>query len=121
LYEVYPKIIQSTAFSHESKDSFIKTSVVFKYRYWNSTTINAIAGKVIPAQETLKNEYRKVTANVKGGLLDMLPFGLGNVLGSVGRQVYEKVRRDLPIGRVTGGRVFPKGLPDPKIIRDILY
>jgi len=27
----------------------------------------------------------------------------------------------LPIGRVTGGRVFPKGLPDPKIIRDILY
>ena len=121
LYEVYPKIIQSTPFSHDAKDSFIKTSVVFKYRYWNSTTINAISGKVVPAQETLRNEYRKDTANVKGGLLDMLPFGLGNVLGSVGRQVYEKVRRDLPIGRVTGGRVFPKGLPDPKIIRDILY
>ena len=41
--------------------------------------------------------------------------------GRAGRQVYEKLRRNLPIGRVTGGRVFPKGLPDPKIIRDILY
>lgn len=123
LYEVYPKSIAATPFSHDSAGQFVKTSVTFKYRYWNSSTVNVLAGsKVLPSNDgALKNEYRKNVRQIEGGLLDNLPFGLGNILGSVGRQVYEKIRRDLPIGRVTGGRVFPKGLPDPKIIRDILY
>ena len=59
---------------------------------------------------------------VPKGLIEQLePFGIGNEIGRAGRRVYETVRRNLPIGRVTGGRVFPKGLPDPKIIRDLFY
>ena len=122
LFEVYPKSISATPFSHNAKDQILKTSVTFKYRYWMSTTSNPLRYKNLPSgDQGLRDEYRKNVANIKGGFLESLPFGIGNILGSVGRQVYEKVRRDLPIGRVTGGRVFPKGLPDPKVIRDILY
>ena len=68
-----------------------------------------------------RHEYRTNTTAIQASLLDNLPFGLGSEVGRIGRQVYEKIKRNLPIGRVTGGRVFPKGLPDPKIIRDIIY
>ena len=68
-----------------------------------------------------RNEYRNNTTAIQGNFLDNLPFGIGSEIGRAGRQVYETIRKNLPIGRVTGGRVFPKGLPDPKIIRDIFY
>ena len=68
-----------------------------------------------------RKEYRTNTTAIQGNFLDNLPFGIGNEIGRAGRQVYETIRRNLPIGRTTGGRVFPKGLPDPKIIRDIFY
>ena len=122
--EAYPKTIQSTQLSYSSKDAVVKTTVVIKFREYASTVINTLAQDNLESLKSLgdnRNEYRRVVQDIKGGLLDNLPFGIGSVIGSVGRQVYEKIRRDLPIGRVTGGRVFPKGLPDPKVIRDILY
>src|SRR5210317_310185 len=121
-YEVYPKSIAAQQLSYGSKDAVVKVDVTFKYRYWASTTENVSAVSDFDNREVYQNKYRRNT-EIQGenSFLDNLPFGLGGVVKSVGRQVYEKVRRDLPIGRVTGGRVFPKGLPDPKIIRDILY
>jgi len=120
-YEVYPKSISSQQLSYGSKDALVKVDVTFKYRYWASVTENVVKSNFNNI-EIDQNRYRRQTQIYgESSFLDNLPFGLGGVVKSVGRQVYEKVRRDLPIGRVTGGRVFPKGLPDPKIIRDILY
>ena len=41
--------------------------------------------------------------NIKTGFIKNLPPELRRA----GRDVLDKVRRDIPIGRTTGGRVFP--------------
>ena len=124
MYEVWPKTIASTPLSYDAVNQVVKTSVTFTYRNYATSAWNYLRdGFTVENRRHKKNrlEYRTNTTAIQQNFLDNLPFGIGNELGRAGRQVYETLRRNLPIGRVTGGRVFPKGLPDPKIIRDILY
>ena len=124
MYEVWPKTIASTPLSYDAVNQVVKTSVTFTYRNYATTAWSYLRpGFTVENRRNKKNrlEYRTNTTAIQQNFLDNLPFGIGNEIGRAGRQVYEKLRRNLPIGRVTGGRVFPKGLPDPKIIRDILY
>ena len=122
MYEVWPKTIASTPLSYDAVNQIVKTSVTFTYRNYATTAWNFLAGDRTSEYSRIdRNEYRTNTTAIQGNFLDNLPFGIGNEIGRAGRQVYEKLRKNLPIGRVTGGRVFPKGLPDPKIIRDIFY
>ena len=122
MYEVWPKTIASTPLSYDAVNQIVKTSVTFTYRNYATTAWNFLAGDRTSEYSRIdRNEYRTNTTAIQGNFLDNLPFGIGNEIGRAGRQVYETLRKNLPIGRVTGGRVFPKGLPDPKIIRDILY
>tara|TARA_Y100001954_G_scaffold205863_1_gene228176 strand:+ start:521 stop:1609 length:1089 start_codon:yes stop_codon:yes gene_type:complete len=122
MYECWPKTIASTPLSYDAVNQIVKTSVTFTYRNYATTAWNFLAGDRTSEYSRIdRNEYRTNTTAIQGNFLDNLPFGLGNMIGGAGRQVYETLRKNLPIGRVTGGRVFPKGLPDPKIIRDIFY
>ena len=124
MYEVWPKTIASTPLAYDSQNQVVKTSVTFTYRNYATSAWNYLRqGMDVENRRYKKNryEYRTNTTALQANFLDNLPFGIGNEIGRAGRQVYETLRRNLPIGRVTGGRVFPKGLPDPKIIRDILY
>ena len=121
-YEAWPKTIAATPLAYDATNQIIKTSVNFAYRNYATTAWNFLAKNNVDEFTTLnRNEYRTNTTAIQGNFLDNLPFGIGNEIGRAGRQVYETIRRNLPIGRTTGGRVFPKGLPDPKIIRDIFY
>ena len=122
MYECWPKTIASTPLSYDAVNQIVKTSVTFTYRNYATTAWNFLAGDRTSEYSRIdRNEYRTNTTAIQGNFLDNLPFGIGNEIGRAGRQVYETLRKNLPIGRVTGGRVFPKGLPDPKIIRDIFY
>ena len=122
MYECWPKTIASTPLSYDAVNQVVKTSVTFTYRNYATTAWNFLAGDRTSEYSRIdRNEYRTNTTAIQGNFLDNLPFGIGNMVGGAGRQVYETLRKNLPIGRVTGGRVFPKGLPDPKIIRDIFY
>jgi len=122
MYEVWPKTIASTPLSYDAVNQIVKTSVTFTYRNYATTAWNFLAKNSTEEYQTLNRmEYRTNTTAIQGSLLDSLPFGIGSEIGRAGRQVYETIKKNLPIGRVTGGRVFPKGLPDPKIIRDIFY
>ena len=122
LYECWPKSITATPLSYDAVNQVVKTSVTFTYRNYATTAWNFLAsGSSEEYSRIDRNEYRTNTTAIQGNFLDNLPFGIGNEIGRAGRQVYETLRKNLPIGRVTGGRVFPKGLPDPKIIRDIFY
>ena len=122
MYEVWPKTIAATPLSYDATNQFVKTSVTFTYRNYATTAWNFLAKNNTEEFKTLdRMEYRTNTTNIQGSFLDNLPFGIGNEIGRAGRQVYETIKKNLPIGRVTGGSVFPKGLPDPKIIRNIFY
>jgi len=122
MYEVWPKTIAATPLSYGTSNEIVKTSVTFTYRNYATTAWNFLAKNNTEEFKTLNRmEYRTNTTNIQGSFLDNLPFGIGNEIGRAGRQVYETIKKNLPIGRVTGGSVFPKGLPDPKIIRNIFY
>jgi hypothetical protein len=122
MYEVWPKTIAATPLSYDATNQFVKTSVTFTYRNYATTAWNFLAKNNTEEFKTLdRMEYRTNTTNIQGSFLDNLPFGIGNEIGRAGRQVYETIKKNIPIGRVTGGSVFPKGLPDPKIIRNIFY
>ena len=122
MYEVWPKTIAATSLSYDATNQFVKTSVTFTYRNYATTAWNFLAKNNTEEFKTLdRMEYRTNTTNIQGSFLDNLPFGIGNEIGRAGRQVYETIKKNIPIGRVTGGSVFPKGLPDPKIIRNIFY
>ena len=122
MYEVWPKTIAATPLSYDAVNQIVKTSVTFTYRNYATTAWNFLAKDNTEEFNTLNRlEYRTNTTAIQGNLLDNLPFGIGSEIGRAGQQVYETIKKNLPIGRVTGGRVFPKGLPDPKIIRDIFY
>ena len=121
-YEAWPKTIAATPLAYDAANQIIKTSVTFAYRNYATTAWNFLAANNVDEFRTLnREEYRNNTTAIQANFLDNLPFGIGNEIGRAGRQVSETIRRNLPIGRTTGGRVFPKGLPDPKIIRDIFY
>jgi len=122
MYEVWPKTVAATPLSYDATNQFVKTSVTFTYRNYATTAWNFLAKNNTEEFKTLNRmEYRTNTTNIQGSFLDNLPFGIGNEIGRAGRQVYETIKKNIPIGRVTGGSVFPKGLPDPKIIRNIFY
>ena len=122
MYEVWPKTVAATPLSYDATNQFVKTSVTFTYRNYATTAWNFLAKNNTEEFKTLdRMEYRTNTTNIQGSFLDNLPFGIGNEIGRAGRQVYETIKKNIPIGRVTGGSVFPKGLPDPKIIRNIFY
>ena len=122
MYEVWPKTIAATPLSYDASNQFVKTSVTFTYRNYATTAWNFLAKNNTEEFKTLdRMEYRTNTTNIQGSFLNNLPFGIGNEIGRAGRQVYETIKKNIPIGRVTGGSVFPKGLPDPKIIRNIFY
>ena len=122
MYEAWHKTIAATPLSYDAVNQIVKTSVTFTYRNYATTAWNFLAKDNTEEFNTLNRlEYRTNTTAIQGNLLDNLPFGIGNEIGRAGRQVYETIKKNLPVGRVTGGRVFPKGHPDPKIIRDIFY
>ena len=122
MYEVWPKTIAAMPLSYDSQNQIVKTSVTFTYRNHATTAWNFLAqNSTADITKINREEYRTNTTAIQGNLLDNLPFGIGNEIGRAGRKVYETLKKNLPIGRTTGGRVFPKGLPDPKIIRDLLY
>src|SRR6056300_1174864 len=109
MYEVWPKSIAATPLSYGASNEFVKTSVTFTYRNYATTAWNFLAKNNTEEFKTLNRmEYRTNTTNIQGSFLDNLPFGIGNEIGRAGRQVYETIKKNIPIGRVTGGSVFQK-------------
>jgi hypothetical protein len=103
LYEVYPKTMGSIEYSYGA-DDIVKVPVTLAYRYWRNLTLDQMGNATIGSsfgkipEVKLSNDF-----GVFGGILNKLPPELKRV----GRDVINQTRRNLPTGRITGGRVFP--------------
>ena len=98
---IYPKTISEVSFSHETND--IQTfTVTFSFRYWVNYFLDR-AGNIELGQSEFNQPTVKRAGGVFGGLLSKLPPEIRRV----GRDVLNDLRRRAPIGRITGGRVFP--------------
>ena len=102
LFEVFPKTISAVSYSNEAENQIQKISVSLAFRNWINITMDR------QGSYTTGGPYQKpvvIGANkgLIGGLLDKLPPELQRA----GRQVTNIIRQRVPIGEVTGGRVFP--------------
>ena len=104
LYEVYPQTIGSIDYTSASDNELVNVPVTLNFRNWANLTIdqvnNATVGKKVGDVPTVKAAKN---FGLFGGLLSNLPPELQRA----GRDVLQTTRRNLPIGRVTGGRAFP--------------
>ena len=101
LFECYPKTISDVSFSHET--NAIQTfEVTFSFRYWVNYFLDR-AGSIEIGQSEFNQPTVKRAGGVFGGLIGMLPPEIRRA----GRDVLNELRRRAPIGRITGGRVFP--------------
>ena len=101
LFDCYPKTISEVSFAHSSNE--VQTfTVTFDFRYWVNYFIDR-AGSIDVGQSEFKQPTVKSAGGMFGGLISMLPPEIRRA----GRDVLNDLRRRAPIGRVTGGRVFP--------------
>ena len=102
LFEVFPKTISAVSYSQGDNDTIQKISVVLAFRNWINITMDK------SGSYTTGGPYQKPTVigaekGLIGGLLDKLPPELRRA----GRDVVNTIRTKVPIGAVTGGKVFP--------------
>ena len=101
LFDCYPKTISEVTFNHDAND--VQTfTVTFSFRNWVNYFID-IAGTIQLGESDFKQPTVKRAGGIFGGLLSKLPPEIRRA----GRDVLNELRRRAPIGRVTGGRVFP--------------
>ena len=104
LYEVYPSTMGSMEYSYGANDQGVSIPVTFNFRSWYNLTSGELAdatiGKSFGDVPTIKASK---DFGLFGGILDKLPPELKRA----GRDVLNQVKRSIPIGRATGGRVFP--------------
>ena len=101
LFDCYPVTISEVSFSHDA--NAVQTfDVTFSYRNWANYFIDRTGGIDVGESE-FKAPTIKRAGGIFGGLISKLPPEIRRA----GRDVLNELRRKAPIGRITGGRVFP--------------
>ena len=102
LFEVFPKTISAVSYSHAESNDIQKISVVLAFRNWINLTMDE-SGNYTTGGNYQKPVVIGAEKGLIGGLLDKLPPELRRA----GRDVVNTIRQRVPIGAVTGGKVFP--------------
>jgi len=104
LYEVYPQTIGSIDYSYGATDTSVNVPITLNFRTWKNLTIDQIDGATVgQAFGDVPTIKPSPEFGLFGGILNRLPPEIRRA----GRDVLQTTRRNLPIGRVTGGKVFP--------------
>ena len=107
LYDCYPVSIGAPALSYDN-NNIIEFTVTFKYRYWQNYFITKTADVALGDggfDKSIANDPGRLNAGggLLGGLLSILPPELRRA----GQGLLGDLKRRIPIGDLTGGRVFP--------------
>jgi len=104
LHEVYPETIGEVQYQALTDDMIpMEMPISFAFRTWENLTLDQMGKSNIGKTEA--GMPHTTTDSTKGlmGMISKLPPELRRA----GRDIANKIRRDIPIGRATGGRVFP--------------
>ena len=105
LHEVYPETIGEIQYQSLTDDPIpMDIPISFAFRTWENITLDAINsvgfGKHVPDMPNIKPAKNY---GIFGGILGKMPPEIKRA----SKGVIEKIRRDIPIGKSTGGRVYP--------------
>ena len=104
LYEVYPQTVGSIDYSYGATDQAVNIPITLNFRTWKNLTIDQIDGATVgQAFGEVPTIKPSPEFGLFGGILNRLPPEIRRA----GRDILQTTRRNLPIGRVTGGKVFP--------------
>jgi hypothetical protein len=105
LYECYPQTIGSLEYSYEAVNSIVEVPITLNFRHWRNLGIDQVNNFTVGKSFGTLPEIKPAPGfgGLLGGILNRLPPELKRA----GSDVINTVRRNLPIGRATGGRVFP--------------
>ena len=104
LFEVYPQTIGSYDMDYAATDQSVQLPITLNFRTWMNLTLDQIDGAEIGKSI---GDVPTVKPSKEFGLFGGVLSGLPPELQRVGRDVLQTTRRNLPIGKLTGGRVFP--------------
>jgi hypothetical protein len=101
LFECFPKTIGPVTYSYDN--NAIQTfEVTFTFRYWVNYFLER-SGNIELGSPNFRGVNVKSGAGMFGGILNKLPPELRRA----GVDVLQGLKRRIPIGGITGGRVFP--------------
>jgi len=104
LFEVYPQTIGSYDMDFGQNDSIVNVPITLNFRTWANLTIDQINGATVGKSV---GDVPTIKASKDFGLFSGILGKLPPEFRRAGRDVLQTTRRNLPIGRVTGGRLFP--------------
>ena len=104
LYEVYPQTIGSMDLSYGADNEIASVPVTLNFRTWSNLTIDQINGATVGKPNAGVPEIKaSKDFGLFGGILGKLPPEFQRA----GRDVAQAITRNFPIGKISGGRLFP--------------
>ena len=104
LYEVYPQTIGSMSYNSGTSNSAAEVPITLNFRKWSNLTIDQIDGATVGKSE---GDVPTIKASKDFGLFSGILGALPPELQRAGRDILQTTKRNLPIGKITGGRAFP--------------
>ena len=104
LFEVYPQTIGSLDFDYTAGNQITNVPITLNFRRWANLTIDQVNGATVGKTE---GDVPTIKASKDFGLFSGILGKLPPEFQRAGRDILQTTRRNLPIGRVTGGRLFP--------------
>ena len=98
--EVYPATISAIPYNYGG-NSIVKINVGFNYKQWFNLTTDALAGMEFGSSKQTLHDIKGRTGI--DGFLDRLPPEIART----GRSIFNQAKQQLPIGRLTRGKIFP--------------
>ena len=97
--EVFPQTLSAVEYNYGSTNQIVKINVGFAYKQWYNLTTDHIATMA-------SGNSQQTIHDVKGadkGLFGRLPIELQRA----GREVFNSAKRQVPIGKLFKGKIFP--------------
>ena len=102
LFECFPKTISAVSYNQGSENEIQKISVSLAFKSWINLTLDQVGSY------TVGGGFKKPTViGADKGLIGNILSKLPKEIQRAGRQVVNVIRQRVPIGAVTGGKVFP--------------
>ena len=103
LFEVFPKTISAVSYDQGATDTIQKISVTLAFKSWVNITMDKQGSYTTGGGYKAPSVIRAEDNSFFGSILNKLPPELKRA----GRDVVNTIKQRVPIGAVTGGKLFP--------------
>ncbi len=97
--ECYPETVSAIEYNYGSSNQIVRVTVGFQYKQWHNLATDKIAGMTFGQSTQTHHDIKQPDR----GLIGKLPPDIQRA----GREVFNAAKRQVPIGRLFKGKLFP--------------